>query len=124
MSVSMRRTMFGQSPEVQRLAPVRVSAREALLFDIRDHDSSTDQTLIERRVGAWVFCPWLLLVGHIIILTSLLLQDRPPASSETFAMVFVPMGLSMLVDVLAGLALIYRRKLRLAPHNAARLMTG
>jgi diguanylate cyclase (GGDEF)-like protein len=116
--------MFGKSPEVERLAPVRVSAREALLFDVRDHDSSADQTLIERRVGAWGFAPWLLLAGHIIIAVSLLLQDRPPASSDALTMVFAPLGLSLIVDVVAGLTLIYRSKLRLAPHTAARLMTG
>jgi len=53
-----------------------------------------------------------------------LLQDHPPASWEILAMVFVPLGLSLLVDAIAGLALIYRRKLGLAPHNVARLMCG
>jgi diguanylate cyclase (GGDEF)-like protein len=39
-------------------------------------------------------------------------------------MIFVPLTLSMIVDVLAGLALRHRRRLGLAPHSAARLMTG
>ena len=86
--------------------------------------SSTDQTLIERRVGSWGFAPWLLLAGHIIIATCLLLQDRPPASWEILAMVFVPLGLSLVVDIAAGLVLIHRSKFGLAPHNVARLMCG
>ena len=74
----MRRTLFGKSPELKRLSPARASAREALTFDILDHESSADQTLIERRVGSWALAPWLLLAGHAIITASLLMQDRPP----------------------------------------------
>src|SRR6185503_8054443 len=118
----MRRTLFGKSPELKRLLPARASSREALTFDIRDHESSADQTLIERRVGSWGLAPWLLLAGHAIIASCLLLQDRPPASWATLAQVFVPLGLSLVTDVVAGLILIYRRRLQLAPHVAARLM--
>ena len=118
----MRRTLFGRSPEIERLTAARISAREAITFDIRDHESSVDQTLIERRIGSWSFAPWLLLVGHMIIGASLLLHDRPPASWATLAAVFVPYGLSLAVDVIAGLILIGRRRLKLAPHTAARLM--
>ena len=120
----MRRTLFGKSPEVERLTPARVSAREALTFDIVDHESSVDQTLTERRVGSWAVAPWLLLAGHIVIGTALLLQDRPSASSAALAAVFVPYGLSLAVDIIAGLILMYRRRLHLAPHTAARLMCG
>ena len=120
----MRRTLFGKSPDVERLTAARISAREALTFDIREHESPTDQTLIERRVGSWSYCPWLLLASHVIVAISLLLQERPPASADVLAMIFVPLTLSVVVDVLAGLALRYRRRLGLAPHTAARLMTG
>ena len=116
--------MFGKSPEVERLAPAHVSAREALLFDVLDHDSSTDQTLIERRVGSWSFAPWLMLACHLIIAISLLLQDYPPAGWDILSMVFVPLGLSLLVDAAAGFTLLFRRQMRLAPHVAARLMGG
>jgi diguanylate cyclase (GGDEF)-like protein len=116
--------MFGKSPEVERLAQVRVSARDALSFDVLDHESTADQTLIERRVGSWSYCPWFLLAGHFIIATCLLLLQRPPASTDALAMVFVPLALSLAVDGAAGLVLQYRRKLGLAPHVAARLMTG
>ena len=120
----MRRTLFGKSPDVERLTAARISAREALTFDIREHESPTDQTLIERRVGSWSYCPWLLLASHVIVAISLLLQERPPASADVLAMIFVPLTLSVVVDVLAGLGLRYRRRLGLAPHTAARLMTG
>src|SRR3954447_21485513 len=114
----MRRTLFGKSPEVERLTPARVSARAALTFDIVDDESSVDQTLIERRVGSWSVAPWLLLAGHAVIGASLVFQDRPPASSATLAAVFVPFGLSLVTDVTAGLILFFRRQLHLAPHNA------
>jgi diguanylate cyclase (GGDEF)-like protein len=120
----MRRTLFGKSPEVERLAPVHVAASEALLFDLRDHESSTDQTLIERRVGSWGFAPWLLLAGHVILIVALLLQRRPPANTDILAMVFVPLTLALVLDVACGLVLRYRRALRLAPHACARLVCG
>jgi diguanylate cyclase (GGDEF)-like protein len=120
----MRRTLFGKSPEAEHVAPAQISASEALTFDVRDHDSSADQTLIERRVGSWGSAPWLLLAGHLIIGASLLLQDRPPASWAALAAVYVPFGISLAVDVAAGLLLIYRRKFKLAPHAVARLMCG
>ena len=120
----MRRTLFGRKSEVDQIASAQVSVREALLFDIRDHEASADLTLIERRVGSWSFGPWLLLTGHVIIATSLLLQDRPPATPEMLAMVFVPLGLSLLVDAIAGLVLHWRRRLKMASHTVARLMAG
>ena len=116
--------MFGKSPEIERLAPARVSAREALLFDVLDHDSSTDQTLIERRVGSWGFAPWLLLAGHVIIAIALILQQHSRVDWDILSMVCVPMGLTLIVDIAAGLTLLFRRRMRLAPHTAARLMTG
>src|SRR3954470_21487788 len=118
----MRRTLFGKSPEVERLTPARVSAREALTFDIVDHESSVDQTLIERRIGSWAVAPWLVLAGHIVIGISLLLQDRPSASTAMLAAVFVPFGLCLATDVVAGLILKYRRRLKFPPHAASRLM--
>ncbi|HEX6603574.1 MAG TPA: EAL domain-containing protein [Sphingomicrobium sp.] len=116
--------MFGKSPEVERLTPARISAGEALIFDVREHDSSADQTLIERRVGSWAFAPLLLLAGHLIITVSLLLQARPSANPAILASVFVPLGLSVATDAIAGLVLHYRSRLRLAPHTIARLMCG
>src|SRR4051812_27691193 len=120
----MRRTLFGRSPEAEHVTPARISASEALTFDVREHDSNADQTLIERRVGSWGFAPWLLMVGHSIIGASLLLQDRPPASGAMLAAVYVPFGLSLLVDLLAGMLLLHHRRLKLAPHSVARLMCG
>ena len=103
----MRRTLFGKSAEVERLTPAHVSVIEALVFDILDHQSSADQSLIERRVGSWSFAPWLLLTGHLIIGISLLLQEGPSTSWAMLATVFVPLGLSLALDALAGTVLIY-----------------
>jgi diguanylate cyclase (GGDEF)-like protein len=120
----MRRTLFGKPPEVEHPTPARASVRDSLWFDIRDHEASTDQTLAERRVGGWVFAPWLLLSGHFIIAFSLLLQGRPTASFGTLGSVFVPLALSLATDVVAGLVMLGWRRLQMAPHTVARLMCG
>ena len=67
----MRRTLFHKTVEVH--PPVYSSVREVLLFDIRDQSNSADQTLAERRLGAWTFGPWLVLAGHVAVIVSLLL---------------------------------------------------
>ena len=120
----MRRTLFGQSTERERLAPPRASMQDALLFDIRDHEASTDLTLAERRAESWTFAPWLLLVGHLILATTLILQDRPPASQAVLASVFVPLLLALLTDVIAGSFLLLWRRMQMAPHTVGRVMCG
>jgi diguanylate cyclase (GGDEF)-like protein len=118
----MRRTLFGKVPELERIAPAKASVGEALLFDVRDHDTSTDQSLAERRLSGWIFAPWLLLAGHLIIAATLLLEDHPPASSAALAAVFAPLALALATDVAAGLVMCGWRRLHMAPHTVARLM--
>jgi diguanylate cyclase (GGDEF)-like protein len=120
----MRRTLFGKSTELERLAPPRASVREALLFDVRDHEASTDLTLAERRAESWTFAPGLLLVGHLILATNLILQERPPASQSVLASVFVPLVLALLTDVIAGSFLLLWRRMQMAPHTVGRVMCG
>src|SRR5690349_16933577 len=120
----MRRTLFGKSPELERLAPPRASIRDALLFDVADQQASADLTLAERRVDSWTFAPWLLLVGHLIVSAALLAQGRPPASSATLASVFVPQAGALVLDLIAGFVLLGWRRLQLTPHTVGRLMCG
>jgi diguanylate cyclase (GGDEF)-like protein len=120
----MRRTLFGKSPELERLAPTRASARDALLFDVRDHETTTNLALAERRVDGWTFAPWLLLAGHLIIGVTLLFEKRPPATQAVLASVFVPLALSLLTDVAAGLVFLTWRRMQMAPHTVARIMCG
>ena len=101
----MRRTLFGKSPELERLAPSRASFGDALLFDISDQQASADQTLAERRVDGWTFAPWLLLAGHLIVGGTLLLQDRSGASGGGVASVFVPLTAAVALDLVAGIVL-------------------
>src|SRR6266700_3316041 len=121
---SMRRNLFGKSLEIERLAPPRASVNDALLFDIRDHESSTELTLAERRAESWTFAPWLLFVGHLILGVTLLFEKRPPAAQAVLASVFVPMALSLVTDVAAGLILLYWRRLQMTPHAVGRIMCG
>jgi diguanylate cyclase (GGDEF)-like protein len=118
----MRRTLFGKSPELERLAPPRASIREALLFDVSDQQASADLTLAERRVDSWTFAPWLLLFGHLIVAGALVVQDRQPASNTALASVFLPQAGSLVLDVIAALVLLGWRRLQLAPHTIGRLM--
>jgi diguanylate cyclase (GGDEF)-like protein len=120
----MRRTLFGKSPELERLAPSRASFGDALLFDISDQQASADQMLAERRVDGWTFAPWLLLAGHLIIAGTLLLQDHRDGSAGSIASVLVPMSAAVALDLVAGIVLSFRRRLQLAPHNLGRLMCG
>jgi len=120
----MRRTLFGKSPELERLAPPRASFRDALLFDVRDQQASADLTLAEHRVDSWTFAPWLLLAGHLIIAASLLMQIQRSESGGALASVFIPLAASLALDLVAGLVLLGWRRLQMAPHTVGRLMCG
>ncbi|HEY7005918.1 MAG TPA: EAL domain-containing protein [Sphingomicrobium sp.] len=109
---------------MERLAPSRASFREALLFDVSDQQASADITLAERRVDSWTFAPWLLLVGHLIIAAALIFQQRSGASQGSIASVMLPMGASLVLDLVAGLILLGWRRLQMAPHTIGRLMVG
>ena len=102
----MRRALFGKSPETEIPSTARASVREALLFDVRDHEASNDFALAERRVDDWTFAPWLLLAGHLVITATLVFQDRPSSHWGTLASAMAPLGLSLLVDLAAGLVML------------------
>jgi diguanylate cyclase (GGDEF)-like protein len=116
----MRRTLFGKSPELERLAPPRASIVDALFFDVHDHEASADLALAERRVDSWTFAPWLLLAGHVIMASTLLLHDMHRSSAAAL----VPFLACLATDLVAGLVLIGWRRLQLAPHTVSRLMCG
>jgi diguanylate cyclase (GGDEF)-like protein len=115
----MRRTMFGKSPELERLAPPRASIRDALLFDVTDQQASANLTLAERRVEGWTFAPWLLLAGHVIVGVSLLIQEHRAAAG--LVSVLVPLAMAI---ALAGFVLLGWRRIQMAPHTVGRLMCG
>src|SRR6185437_2915521 len=120
----MRRTLFGKSPEHELPSAARASAREVLLFDVRDHETSNDATLAERRVSGWTFAPWLLLVGHLIITATLVIQGFGTVPAATLARSIAPLGGSLLLDAVAGLVMLGWRRMQLAPHTVTRLMCG
>ena len=120
----MRRNLFGRPSEQELPTVSRATAREALLFDVRDHTESADLTLAERRVGSWTFAPWLVLSGHLIMATSLFLQERPTASPGTLTSVLLPFGLALGLDAAAGSIMLFWRRMQMAPHTVIRLMCG
>jgi len=120
----MRRTLFGKSPELERLAPSRASIGDALLFDVVDQQSSANQTLAERRADGWTFAPWLLLAGHLVIAATLLIQDSLALLRGGLVSVFVPMAAAITLDLVAGVVLVCWRRMQLAPHTVGRLLCG
>jgi diguanylate cyclase (GGDEF)-like protein len=120
----MRRTLFGRSPERDLPPAAKTSAKEALQFDVRDHSGTADVTLAERRVAGWILAPWLLFSGHFVLTLSLLFQPRPQASWSTLSSALAPSALSLGLDAAAGVIMLLRERLRLAPHTMVRLMCG
>ena len=97
---------------------------EALLFDVRDHTDSADLTLAERRVGGWTFAPWLLLSGHIAVALSLFLGRPAQVDFSALASALLPLGLSLAIDTMAGVMMLFWRRLQMAPHTVVRIMCG
>ena len=118
----MRRAIFGQSPPIGLHTPARASAREALLFDLRDHDQSADITLAERRVSGWTYAPWLLLSGHIAVALSLFLGKPAQIPFGSLASALLPLLFSLLLDVCGGMLMLFWRRLTMAPHTVVRIM--
>jgi diguanylate cyclase (GGDEF)-like protein len=116
--------MFGRSPELEILTPQRASALEVLMFDVREAETSSDLTLAERRVSGWTFAPSLLFAGHLIIAAALIVQDRPSSDWGTLLKVMSPLGISLLLDAVAGVVMMLWRRLQMAPHTVTRLMCG
>ncbi len=114
--------MFGRSSNSGVPAPARASTRESLLFDLRDHETSTDLTLAERRIDGWTFAPWFLLASHCVLTIALVFEPRQPASWAALMGVCIPLGLALLTDLAAGLFMLSWRRLKLAPHTVARAM--
>ena len=117
----MRRTIFRQPPEAELQAPARASAREALLFDVRDH--SEKRLPDARRTPGWELdlCSLAVLSGHFLIAASFFFQSSPAAVSAT-ASIVVPLFLSLVLDCSAGVLMVLWRKLQLAPHTVVRFM--
>src|SRR6185312_2924688 len=120
----MRRTLFGKSPEHELPSAARASAREVLLFDVRDHEASNDATLAERRVSGWTFAPWLLLIGHLIITATLIVPGYGSIPSATLARSIAPLSGSLVLDAVAGIVMLGWRRMQISPHSVARLMCG
>src|SRR5689334_1768452 len=118
----MRRPLFRKS--VEGHPPVRASVQDVLFFDVRDHSDSADLTLAERRLSAWAFGPWLLLTGHIAVILSIFLDGVPRLSWAALAGTCLPLAASLTLDAVAGIVVLFWRKLRIQPHTIVRLICG
>ncbi|MBV9527312.1 diguanylate cyclase, partial [Sphingomonas sp.] len=118
----MRRTLFGKNPEVEYIGPRDASPVDALLFDVREHESSTDTRLAELRVAGWTYVPWLLFAGHLVVAASLLAVPGLASSMQTLAFTGIPVLIALALDIGAGLVISRWRNLQLSPHTIGRLM--
>ena len=118
----MRRALFGRNPEVEWIGPRDASPAEALSFDVREHESSTDARLAELRVAGWTYVPWLLLAGHLVVGASLLAAPNAWSSARLLAFTGIPLVIAVLLDVGAGLVLSRWRGMQMSPHTIGRLM--
>ena len=118
----MRRTIIGRPAEMELQAQRRARALEALLFDLGDQTGTLDQTLAERRVGSWTFGPWLLLIAHLILSATMLMEGRTHLEPSAVGRVCIPILIAMLLDASAGMVMLYWRRLQIAPHRISLFM--
>ena len=121
----MRRTLFGKSTELERLAPPsRVGARRLAVRRARprgerrpDSRRATHRKL-DLRTVAFARRP-----SHSRDHPSFC-RNAPPASQASSSSVFVPLALALLIDVIAGAFLLFWRRMQMAPHTVGRVMCG
>ena len=114
----MRRTLFGKSPELERLAPPRASiARCALRSTSRDQQASADMTLAERRVDSWTFAPVVASCRPPRRLPQPLVADgRSAVRTQALRLSSCRSPLRLRSTLAAGLVLLGWRRLQMAPH--------
>src|SRR4051794_28838959 len=101
----MRRTLFGTAREGELRAPARSEAREALMFDIQEHESGVDLMLAERRLANWTLAPWLMMAGHLVLAISLLLGG-PQAAFSSLGSAVIPLAAAVILDAAAAAMLL------------------
>lgn len=116
----MRRTRVTISTENRR--DVRVSAREAMTFDVLPPETADDFTLQSKRVAMWAYAPWLLGITHGIIGLILLVRGVPHMAVSSLLLAIVPIIAAIALDLGAALMLSLRKRINLSPVLTARLV--
>src|SRR3954452_7055597 len=106
----MRRALFGTATEAELRAPARALVREALLFDVQDHQDGVDLILAERRLASWTLAPWLMFSGHLVLAISLLF-GRPLSDAGSLGTAAIPLAAAVLLDAAAALMLLIGKRL-------------
>ncbi|QIL02851.1 EAL domain-containing protein [Sphingomonas sinipercae] len=98
----------------------RASVREALWFDIKAPENRDDQSLAEWRLGSFDYAPLLLGATHLLVgVTSVILQPHL-SGVMSLSNPLIPLGLVLILGVLAAMGLHWRDRLELQPHTVTR----
>lgn len=102
----------------------RASVREAMTFDVLPPRNDDDLTLQAKRIRMWAYGPILLAATHFIVGLILLVREQGNMDGNQLVMALALVAIALLLDAGAGILLFLRRRLKLAPVSAARLILG
>ena len=117
--MELRRSRPGFAIEEKVRAP-KATLREAILFDIRSPDNDDDIIVAAKRVAQFTYGPWLLLATHLIVGAGVLFDGFQSQSKDGFASSALILAVIVLLDGLAGIAIILRARFNIKPHTVGR----
>jgi len=120
----MRRSRFVRAIEQGRPDSSRPSISEVLLFDVRSHESSDEDSLAGWRIAGIEHAPYLLGATHLLVALVCLIFHPGESLAVSMANPMLPLGAILLLDVIAALVMQRRWRLKMAPHALMRIFFG
>ena len=117
----MRRSRFAKAIETQEVRE-RASIADALTFDVKAPDTSSEDSLCDWRVSSLEHGPLLLGATHLLITLACMLLSSTGSYSSLSDNPLIPASLVMLLDAGAAILLLPRNRIRLAPHTVIRIL--
>jgi diguanylate cyclase (GGDEF)-like protein len=118
----MARSRFAQAVSRSFEKPERASIRQALWFDIEAADSAGDESLSESRGASFDHAPLLLGATHLVLGLTCLAQHLQLLAIFGPSNPLLPLGLILLLDGVATVAIQRRRTIELPSHAIPRAM--
>ncbi|MEO5772621.1 MAG: EAL domain-containing protein [Sphingomicrobium sp.] len=116
----MRRSRFAKAIESGAQVRERASLGEALWFDIVAPDNAGDEALSDSRGRSFDHCGLLLGATHLLVLAVFLSFHPHPLGSSLVGSPMLPAVGTLMIDVIAALALHFRHRWEVAPHLVVR----